>query len=627
MQKFFCIFLIFFEFFFVATAEARWATAEDMEVAIELYNRDIYIRKDGTYTETIEFIMVPLKESGKDSLVSFPVTYNASNSELKVLEAKTIRDGQDYPVDQKLMEDKPLASSPQGFDQNNQILIAFPEIDLKSKIYLKYQIIVKEPPVYGFYSTDFIYGSGGYWQASRCHVLSELPLYVKTHDTEHFLEVSHGKVENKTEITIVLKRPIIKMPVHEKNSLIDNKIFPWVTVSSLKEWPIFGGLVVKPYETVLSQPLPPLFEDIAKEANSKETVVQKINAVTSRLAETITYMGDWRTIKGKFVPRNLEEIAKSRIGDCKDLAAVSSAIFRRLGMKSHVALIRRGMEPEPSPNDIPTIGAFNHAIVYVEPEGKSYWIDPTNFTSFAEGIYPDIADRNALVLNPSGSLLLETTALLPKASMASIVEKIHLPQNLSEVTEVEGKIFLTGVAALPLTGADLQASKESINHFLLSRITDPALAIKWDIGAYNLTSRVVQPLDFNFTYTEEHSQMRTTTGKAFLLSTHDQIQIILTKTTDRVSDLAFKLPGIYRYEIFLPKAMLLGEELSNCTISSPWVEGSRKIVNSSHGIQIVDELLVKKDRISNKDLKSNEYLQLQNKAYNCFGDTALVYKQ
>lgn len=406
-------------------AVARLATEQDTDIAILMDNRHLKIHKDGTYVETTEFVAEVRKESGKDKLVTFPLVYNTRNSKIKIIEAKTIRGNQEFPVDLKNIEDKPLASSPQGFDQNNQILIAFPELALDAKVYVKYEITEIHAPIPGYFSMDFIYGMSQYSKDSQVHMVSELPLHVEISDSEQFLEVKQGQDNQKYTLDIVLKKPIIKMPVDEQFVALDAKLYPWVTVSSLKEWPKLGELLSKRYEEVLNRPLPESFEKIAKEAETKATLIEKINTVTARLAESITYMGDWRTVEGAYIPRNLAEIAKSRLGDCKDFSASTVAILRRIGIQADPALIHRGVDYLAPPNHLPNMFNFNHAFVRVYDGKENLWVDPTNFTSFAQGIYPDIAKREALVLDPKNPQLMMTSTPEAKDSIVTLMKKNH----------------------------------------------------------------------------------------------------------------------------------------------------------------------------------------------------------
>lgn len=608
----------------IPSAEARWATPEDSDIMTESYNRSLQINQDGTYVETTDLTLVATKESGKDRLVSFPLVYNANSSKLVVLEAKTIYNGVEYPVDLKHIEDKPLASSPQGFDQNRQLLVAFPEVVLNAKIFLKYQTTVKEVPVPGFFSTQFVFGADSYWQKSKIHVSSALPFFVDVNDPEKVLKITEKQGKKQYEMDIDLIKPIIKIAIDEQHIYFSGKPLPWVTISTLKEWPRLGSMLVKQYEDVIHQKLPPLFETIAIEAEKKPTLVEKINTITSRLAESITYMGDWRTIKGAYVPRPLEEIVKTKIGDCKDFSAATVAILRRIGIKSNAALVHRG-EPNASPNHLPDLQRFNHAFVYIEDNNKVLWVDPTNFSSYAGGMYPDVADREALVLNAEASKLLHTQALDPKNSVMTISEKISMPKEEPDIAKIDGDLSVSGIFALGITGADLKTSKEVINQAIISTIANPSRVIDWHVSDYNLSSRIVSDVNIKFDLAEKHTRLKTTAGNAFLLPASNIATILLTKTKDRVSDLAFNEPATYHNNVLLPQTSLVGSGAS-CRVDSPWIQGTRKISNTPEGIQVTEDLVIKKNRILNSELKSDEYTKLQGEVFSCFGDTALVYK-
>lgn len=609
----------------ISNSYSRQATVEDTDISIEVNNRDIEVHQNGTFTETIEISAKALKDSGKDKLVSVPLTYNSRNTKLKIIEAKTIKEDKVYPVDLKNIEDKPLASSPQGFDQNNQILIAFPEMSVNAQIYLKYQMINTEAPVPGFFATDFVYGLGQYCKAGHTKVASDIPFFVKVNDPEQYLEVKQFQKNNKHYMDITLKRPIMKAAIDEMFMVTDNKAYPWVTMSTLNEWSKLGERMVKRYDDIVNQPLPELYQNIVKEAEKKQSTIEKINVVTARLSENITYMGDWRTVKGAFVPRNLAEIVKSKLGDCKDMSASTVAILKKLGLKADVAIIYRGVEFNDTPNDLPNMFDFNHAFVRVVEGSEMYWIDPTNFTSFAQGIYPDIADRKTLVLDPVGPHLAKTPALNEKSSQVSLLKKIFLPKTDPDLAHVEGQVTLTGVHALPLVGADLRSSKESINYDIIRAITDETRTIGWKIGNYNLTSRIAEDLNFKFNFTEKHTKINTTAGDAFIVRTQNLINKLLIKTQDRTTGLQLDIPSIYRHETLISKASLVGK-ISNCSVDSPWVQGSRQVMDTADGIKITDELIVKKDKILHQELKTAEYLALQNKVHACFGETALVYQ-
>lgn len=65
-----------------------------------------------------------------------------------------------------------------------------------------------------------------------------------------------------------------------------------------------------------------------------------------------------------------------RYGDCKDKAYLSVLLLRRLGLEAEPALVstRIGRRLD---RQLPAASAFNHVIVRLRVDGKSYWLDPT----------------------------------------------------------------------------------------------------------------------------------------------------------------------------------------------------------------------------------------------------------
>jgi hypothetical protein len=65
-----------------------------------------------------------------------------------------------------------------------------------------------------------------------------------------------------------------------------------------------------------------------------------------------------------------------RFGDCKDKAYLTVALLRALGMKAEPALV--SLDEGSGIRDLlPAASAFDHVIVRLRLDGKSYWLDPT----------------------------------------------------------------------------------------------------------------------------------------------------------------------------------------------------------------------------------------------------------
>ncbi len=603
---------------------ARFATLEDTDFKFEAIHQSVVVQTDGTYTEEIEIQAKALKESGKDKLVSLALPYNASNTEFKILEAKTIESGTEYPVDPKNIEDKPLASNIQGFDQNNQVLIAFPQIQLNASIYIKFKTFVKDPPIAGFFDHHLNFGLNGYCEKSTFHIQSALPLFIAFHDPQKIFESSEFKKNKLFYFKATLKKPVFFNVIDEQNAILNITEVPWIRIATLKKWSDFGKKIMPPFEAVIQEPLPTYFQPLLDKARHHENAIDQINAITSGLAESLTYMGDWRTVKGAYVPRSLSTIAQTRFGDCKDFSAITVALLRHLGLEASVALVYRGIHNNLDIFALPSFNNFNHAIVYVTTKTGSYWIDPTNFNSFAPHIYPDIASRPSLILFKDQPQLSAIPEVSWQDAEVRTLENITLEKQGR--LQSKGYLNLKGWQALNLTAASLRASKEATDLDIIGYLTNENRLLDWKVQDYDLKSRIVKPLTFSFEYTAENSTIKSSAGKAYLLSEYGLVKSLLVKTKNRVSDLYLGIPSIKNYELILKNTTLIGDQFLDCHFKSPWFEGQRHISNTPKGIKITDTQILLRSRISNKELQTKAYQDLQSQVYACFGDLALIYQ-
>ncbi|CAL80283.1 conserved hypothetical protein; putative transglutaminase-like enzyme, putative cysteine protease [Bradyrhizobium sp. ORS 278] len=80
--------------------------------------------------------------------------------------------------------------------------------------------------------------------------------------------------------------------------------------------------------------------------------------------------------EGGLVPRDLDAIWAGRFGDCKDKARLYVAGARRLGLDACAALVSTTRGPMLD-RLLPSPAMFDHCIVRVRIDSKSYWLDPT----------------------------------------------------------------------------------------------------------------------------------------------------------------------------------------------------------------------------------------------------------
>jgi len=229
-------------------------------------------------------------------------------------------------------------------------------------------------------------------------------------------------------------------------------------------------------------------------------------------------MGDWRTIEGKMSPRPLTTVATSGVGDCKDFSASTAAILNALGYKAKTAIVFRGIAYLHPEKALPSLSSFNHAIVkVVDKEGKVFWIDSTNFTSMADGIYPDIADRPVLVLDSKD----------PSYEHIPNIDVNHSKLTFNDIIEIKdgnvisnvGSIEFSGEQAIDDTGAGLSFSLQSIEEAVIKQLTGEASPIKKKVTLPPLDSRIVKDFKIDYFFEQENNLLLTNEGPGLLLRT------------------------------------------------------------------------------------------------------------
>lgn len=147
-------------------------------------------------------------------------------------------------------------------------------------------------------------------------------------------------------------------------------------------------------------------------------------------------------------------VLERRFGDCKDKSLLLVAVLRAMGLNADVALVSAA-RGDALPSTLPTIGAFDHAIVCVELEKRRYWLDPTRL--YQRGGFADVAARGfhfALPLTDSETdltFIVEPARQHPESrkKLQYHIEKMGGPATLIVSTTYGGELaeFIRGLHA------------------------------------------------------------------------------------------------------------------------------------------------------------------------------------
>lgn len=599
---------------------ARLANFDESEISYKNIDIKYEVNASGTYDEYYYALIEIKKDSARTEYGLYRFQYNPFAETLVKLEARTINGKKDFPVSKKDIVIKPVAEKGPGFDTKNQVSIAYPNVEVGSRLEIKYHIKQIKAPIPGLYSEHFNIGNRGLIEKYRKSWISKVPLSFEIIDPNGYFEVVQ---QTPTNIEVNLKRPLYLKAIEESDSMNDANGIIWMAASNMKTWGDYPMPTIQYYEKTINAPLPLKFQKIYNKAATLTDTVEQINSVTSQLAEEVRYLGDWRLVKGAYHPRSLEQIAKTGYGDCKDFSASTAAILRKLGYTVHAALINRGRYIFKSPIQLPS-NNFNHAIIWVKKGDQELWIDPTNDTSYAQGIYPDIENRPALILKPEGAVASKT----PTFDFKNYVIQNTLDLYFNKSAEVAGqsRITLTGFGSNFLTGDSLSKSKAQIDHNLAKWVTRISDLIEWKFDNFDLSSRIIKDFATQFTFKARWKPMMTSTGMAYLVPTREVLKKLDIPLHNRTSSLKVNDAHQYISQINLHGENLFVTKEIECAGSNDWFEYSRKLKKAEGKISLSDSLSVKQPIISVEHLKKPQFYEEQKKILSCMSDFAVVFK-
>jgi tetratricopeptide (TPR) repeat protein/predicted transglutaminase-like cysteine proteinase len=476
----------------------------------------------------------------------------------------------------------------------------------------------------GFFTTAYAFGVNAPEASGNVVIKSQLPLFVRYSDPWKVLVVEQKKEGPYSIVTISQKVKLFKFP-GEKSPIFNKENTTAVDVSSMESWKEYVKPMAAKYEKTLSEKrFPESFEKIVEKATVEKTTLDKINRVTSELAKVMTYSGNWTSFEKMFYPNKLSEIGKMKIGDCKDFSLATVAMLRKLGITASVALTYRSspsaageMRFEAVDEKMPQGGMFNHAIVKVQDQGNTYWIDPTNLVSNAGYIFSDIAGANALEV----SIKTENIERIPYSGIEQnsiSFEKVMeiRPDHTGETTT---KFSLSGDFSKIVTEMALTKDEDTAKKVLsVFNRNNPAQA-KSRFEGVDLKNRI----------TAKSTGVERTMGEQVLRSDEGKLYLSIPLTVllrsffdiankNRVTD-AYMGGQVKETSIITVKGYDFVGFPEGCTILSPWFVVQRNFIKTDDGFKVLDDFSFLKNTITAKDIKSDKFSMTVGDIAGCAG--------
>lgn len=593
-------------------AQARWLTIQEAGSVIEKFHVDYNVKKNGTWKQTFTYVVRVQSEEAKSNSSLFPIEYNSATDTVQVLEAYTQNGKQKIKVDPSAIEDRDKGES-KDYDVQRVRSVVFPQVQIGSRLFISYTVETNKPLIEDRWSTQVALPPGYHVESFRMNVKAEMPIYFDVQDSRGLIsvkQVSPKQIEAKNRKTLHGWVHAEKDPAFHPGSITE------IWISSHKDWGTFFAGLGKDYENIQAAGVPAKLKPWVAEASKKKSNVDKINFLMEKISRDFRYFGDWRRHNGGLVPRTLQEIEKSRYGDCKDLSSLLTSLLRALKMDARVALIRRGENEWGAEPDykLPAVNRFNHAIVNVKDGDKTYWLDPTNPVMSLQA-YPDISGRPAWLMSETGRF-----ERLPEDKPEQFEHLHNYEYSFKDEDTVKVKVeaHLNDLAAYSISNDLMMSPKSDVLSETLEYFSEGQEVKSHKYIKEPQTGRILKDMKVVLEY--EAGRVAFTAGKAaFWVIPDGFLQGSFYETADRESDIQLAgEPYVFKGIRRLKDTRLAQDTPAPCLVDSKWMKLERMIQVEGQDVVITQNVTLKKPFITREEFRGDDFKRLQADTKKCF---------
>ncbi len=392
------------------TAAEKFQLEGEHGVRVLLSEGHFTFAEDGSLTERYKWVYKILDQSGIDGWSSTQVNWTPWNQQKPVIKVRvTNPDGKSYFLaDEHIIESTESSNIANIYSDRKLLQAPFPKVTIGSIVEELITIVTLVPKF------DTGISRSWYFEGSNPLLMNRVQIDVPNNLTFQYRVMMKNDLKPEISNTDGIKTYVFEYPMVPVAGDIESGLpfdHPhWVSLafSTGESWQkiaqIYAELVDKKTN---SSGFSPELKDLVAD-NARETAVN----ITQWLNKQIRYTG-LELGTGSIIPTSPEITLDRGFGDCKDKAVIVTAMMREAGYNAWVALLRAGTSTDVNP-ELPSLGGFNHAIVYVGGD-KPFWIDPTSEYSY-DGYFP-LSDQNRWSLIAS-----ESTTELVKTSMSTAAD-------------------------------------------------------------------------------------------------------------------------------------------------------------------------------------------------------------
>lgn len=473
--------------------------ASDYPEADVIYLRqtsDVTVGAEGDITSRNRQIFKVCHEGGRQH-ANVMLWFDSSRESLLITQARTIKpDGSVIPVTpEAIRETSPLGSFPM-YSSLKATSFSFPAVELNGLLDLTFTRVTR-PVIPGEFNLTFTFGGTEPVLEDRTSLT--VPAGKEFRMASHNLTVEPqvmASPDGQTQTYVWAVKDIPAVQVEPYMPPL-TEIIGRVEVSSLKSWDQIAAW----YQGLLQPQLTPndaLKKVVAEVVAGQTSAREKAKALFYWVQANVRYLA-LEFGKGAYQPHPVTEVLQNRYGDCKDQAALLLALLREAGIPAEFALLKVG--PEPLDQSLPSLKEFNHALLRMELDGETLWLDATpEVCPF--GDLP-LADRGkeAFVLRGEAGAFLATPAYGDAATENTSQSRAEL--TLQANGDVTGKatVEIRGEATLSYRKGFKYAKPDDVKKSFEQGVA--MISARGTLGTYELAelTNLDAPLTFRFEFT------------------------------------------------------------------------------------------------------------------------------
>lgn len=399
-------------------AGADFIVLEDEEVVV--------FDAEGKAVRTRYVLYKILTQKGAQEGAAISISWEPWREERPSVRARVITpDNAVHALDGKTITDAPAKENQDNVFSDRRVVRApLPAVAPGSLVEREY-VFRGSAPFLGAGTVERFYVGGAY-PVHRTRLVLDAPAALPLrYDIRLLPDLKPQRTEAAGRVRITFDvGPMDALDDAETELPSDVPAYPSVTFSTGNSWQHvaeeYGKIVDK---QIAGADLSSLVDKLIAGKDSRDG---KAAAILQYLDREVRYTGV-EFGQSALLPNSPSDTLSRKYGDCKDKASLLVAMLRAAKVPAYLALLNVGRWEDMS-RDLPGMGMFDHAIVYV-PGSPDLWIDVTDQYARLGEIPAGDQERLALIVRPGSNTLSRTAAT--SSADNTLIEKreVYLAEN------------------------------------------------------------------------------------------------------------------------------------------------------------------------------------------------------